>query len=94
MLDPKLILLDEPSLGLAPVLIDQVYDVLADLHRQGTTIVVIEQMATYALEYARALVVLDRGRVVYDGPASGAAAEQALKAGYVGEHQPGAEVIA
>jgi len=90
MARPDVILLDEPSLGLAPVLIDKIYEVLVELHRQGTTIVVIEQMGTHALEHASALVVLQRGRVVHEGPATGAAAEEALRSGYVGEHGPAA----
>lgn len=85
MARPHAIVLDEPSLGLAPVLIDKVYEVLSALHAAGTTIVVIEQMATHAIEFAKTMAVLNRGRIEYEGPVSGPAAEQALRAGYVGE---------
>jgi branched-chain amino acid transport system ATP-binding protein len=85
MARPQAIVLDEPSLGLAPVLIDKVYEVLDDLHRKGTTIVVIEQMATWAAAHAQTMAVIDRGRIVYQGAASGDAADAALRAGYVGE---------
>ena len=85
MARPDAIVLDEPSLGLAPVLIDRVYEVLADLHAGGTTILVIEQMATHAIEHAQSMAVLDRGRIAYRGAATGEAAERALRAGYVGD---------
>lgn len=85
MAQPQAIVLDEPSLGLAPVLIDKVYEVLDGLNRQGTTIVVIEQMATWAATHAQTMAVIDRGRIVYQGAASGEAADAALRAGYVGE---------
>ena len=85
MADPDAIVLDEPSLGLAPVMIERTYEVLAQLHGGGTTIVVIEQMATHAIEYASTMAVLDRGRLVYQGTVAGDAAERALRAGYVGD---------
>ena len=88
MSEPDAIVLDEPSLGLAPVMIERSYEVLSGLHAAGTTIVVIEQMATHAIEYARTMTVLDRGRVAYLGAATGEAAERALRAGYVGEAEP------
>jgi branched-chain amino acid transport system ATP-binding protein len=88
MCKPDVVLLDEPSLGLAPVMIDRVYEVLSALHKKGATIVVIEQMATHAMEYVDTMFVLDRGRLAYQGPMSGEVAENALKAGYIGEHEP------
>lgn len=84
MAAPRTIVMDEPSLGLAPILIDKVYEVLAQLNAQGVTVVVIEQVAVHAMRYSKALTVLDHGRVVYAGSAHDAAAGQALKVGYLG----------
>jgi branched-chain amino acid transport system ATP-binding protein len=84
MAAPRVIVMDEPSLGLAPILIGKVYEVLAQLHDQGVTVLVIEQVAAHALRYSQRLNVLDRGQVVYAGPARGAQAEEAMKAGYLG----------
>ncbi|MFT3818885.1 MAG: ATP-binding cassette domain-containing protein [Rubrivivax sp.] len=83
---PDVIVLDEPSLGLAPVMIDRVYEVLSALHRGGATVVVVEQMATHAMDYVDTLFVLDRGRLAYQGPMTGDAAQQALRSGYIGEN--------
>jgi len=88
MCKPDVVLLDEPSLGLAPVMIERVYEVLSALHAKGATIVVIEQMATHAMDYVDSMFVLDRGRLAYQGPMTGEAAERALKAGYIGEQEP------
>jgi len=84
MAAPRTIVLDEPSLGLAPILIDKVYDVLAKLHESGVTVVVIEQIAAHAMRFAKSLTVLDRGSIMYSGSATDAAAEEALKVGYLG----------
>ena len=84
MADPNVIFIDEPSMGLAPILIDKVYDVLSELNRSGVTIVVIEQQATHALKFANTLHVLERGALIYSGPAQSEEAADALRAGYVG----------
>ena len=84
MAAPRVVVLDEPSLGLAPILIDKVYEVLAKLHESGVTVVVIEQIAAHAMRYAKSLTVLDRGSIVYSGSATDSAAEEALKVGYLG----------
>jgi ABC-type branched-subunit amino acid transport system ATPase component len=84
MAAPRAIVMDEPSLGLAPILIDKVYEVLAALNARGVTVVVIEQVAAHAMRYARRMTVLDRGTVSYDGKVTDASAEQALQAGYLG----------
>ena len=85
MASPRVLLIDEPSMGLAPILIDKVYEVLRELHGQGVTLVVIEQQATHAIRFADTLHILERGRISYSGPATGEAAQAALRAGYVGE---------
>ena len=84
MAAPRVVVLDEPSLGLAPILIDKVYEVLGKLHETGVTVVVIEQIAAHAMRYAKSLTVLDRGSIVYSGSATDKAAEEALKVGYLG----------
>lgn len=85
MASPNTIIIDEPSLGLAPLLIQRVYEVLSGLNRRGVTIVVVEQQATHAIRMAQDIHVMERGKLIYSGPAISAAAEQALRSGYVGE---------
>ena len=63
MADPKLLLLDEPSMGLAPILVDRIYETIAEINRQGTTILLVEQNANYALEVSKRGYVLETGRV-------------------------------
>jgi branched-chain amino acid transport system ATP-binding protein len=64
----ELLMLDEPSLGLAPLLIDQIYDVIADLKRQGRTILLVEENASRVMELADRIYLLDDGRIVWEGP--------------------------
>jgi branched-chain amino acid transport system ATP-binding protein len=71
---PKVLVADELSLGLAPVVIDQVYDGLTEINRNGTALVVVEQQVTRVLALAQSAVVLDRGSVCYEGEAAGASA--------------------
>lgn len=85
MSDPRLIILDEPSMGLAPIMVDRVYEVLCDLRSRGVAVVVIEQMATHAVQHADTLHLLSRGRIVYSGPATNAAASDAIRSSYVGQ---------
>ena len=84
MASPRTIVMDEPSLGLAPILIDKVYEVLGPLNAGGVTVVGIVQIATHAMRYSKSLTVLDRGSIVYSGSVSDAAAADALKVGYLG----------
>jgi branched-chain amino acid transport system ATP-binding protein len=64
MAQPKLLLLDEPSLGLAPVIVDRIYEVVREINKQGTTIVLVEQNANYALDVSTRGYVLETGKVV------------------------------
>src|SRR5207237_92165 len=66
---PKLLLLDEPSLGLAPILVDTIFEVIRDINKQGTTILLIEQNAAKALKVANRGYVLETGRIVKEGTA-------------------------
>ncbi len=63
MADPKLLLLDEPSMGIAPILVERIYETIAEINRQGTTILLVEQNANYALEVSRRGYVLETGTV-------------------------------
>ena len=84
MARPKLLLLDEPSLGLAPLLIDQIFEVLVDLRRQGTTILVVEQNAAAALSIADRGYVLETGRIVHSGSGRSLLADPAVRNAYLG----------
>jgi branched-chain amino acid transport system ATP-binding protein len=63
MADPKLLLLDEPSMGLAPILVERIYETIAEINRRGTTILLVEQNANFALEVAKRGYVLETGTV-------------------------------
>jgi len=67
---PKLLLLDEPSLGLAPLMVEHIFGVIRELKRQGITMLLVEQNIHYALDVADRAYVMETGRVVLDGPAS------------------------
>jgi branched-chain amino acid transport system ATP-binding protein len=86
MREPKLLMLDEPSLGLAPVLVDQVLDAILALRSQGVAILLVEQMVERALEIADYAYVLQNGRVIASGPAHEIAAGDALRKAFMGEH--------
>ena len=87
MAAPRAIVLDEPSLGLAPILIDKVYEVLAQLNAQGVTVLVIEQVAAHAMRCATTMTLLDRGAVSFSGSVTDDSAQHALQAGYLGHAQ-------
>ena len=84
MSDPRLLLLDEPTLGLAPKLVDVIFELLVTLRGQGRTIVVVEQNARRALELADRGYVLRTGRIVAEGPGAALAARADLFAAFVG----------
>ena len=70
MSKPKLMMLDEPSMGLAPILVDQIFDIIKELHRTGTTILLVEQNARKALQIADRAYVLETGSIVMSGDAN------------------------
>jgi branched-chain amino acid transport system ATP-binding protein len=82
---PRFLLLDEPSLGLSPIIVDEVFDVIQNLARDHVTILLVEQMATRALELADRAYVLETGTVVRHGPAGELAHDRVVKAAYLGE---------
>ena len=81
---PKLLLLDEPSLGLAPILVDTIFDVIRDINKQGTTILLIEQNAAKALQVANRGYVLETGRVVKEGTAKSLLESPDVQRAYLG----------
>lgn len=91
MATPKLLVLDEPSLGLAPQLVQQVRDVIVDINGQGTAVLLVEQNATMALSIAQHGYVMETGRIVMDGPAAKLLADEDVKEFYLGLHKGGAK---
>ncbi len=85
---PKMILLDEPSLGLAPKIVAQVFELIKKINQSGTTVVLVEQNARKALATADYAYVLENGRITLEGPASKLAADPAVEAAYLGDHRP------
>ncbi|HTD35016.1 MAG TPA: ABC transporter ATP-binding protein [Candidatus Elarobacter sp.] len=81
---PKLLLLDEPSLGLSPKLVQTIFEVIRDISARGTTILLIEQNARQALAVAARGYVLEVGRIAHSGPAAELAASEAVRAAYLG----------
>ena len=81
---PKLLLLDEPTMGLAPIIVDQIFEVVRDVHRQGVTVLLVEQNAQRALEMADRAYVLDSGDLVLQGPARELLHDPRVQAAYLG----------
>jgi branched-chain amino acid transport system ATP-binding protein len=84
MASPRVLLLDEPSLGLAPILVDAIFDVIRGINATGTTILLIEQNALLALDVARRAYVLETGSVALSGDAAELARSQAVQRAYLG----------
>ena len=81
---PRLLLLDEPSMGLAPLFVEEIFAIIADLKREGTTILLVEQNASAALDVADYAYVLEVGRIVLEGTAEVVANDPAVAAAYLG----------
>jgi branched-chain amino acid transport system ATP-binding protein len=84
MASPRLLLLDEPSLGLAPRLVEQVRDIVVQINQQGTSVLLVEQNAVMALAIANSGYVLENGKVVKDGPAAELLADEDIREFYLG----------
>jgi branched-chain amino acid transport system ATP-binding protein len=84
---PKLMLLDEPSLGLAPNLVEQVFETLSEINRNGVSITLVEQNALLALEVSRRGYVFELGRVVASASASDLMADERVSSAYLGDEQ-------
>jgi branched-chain amino acid transport system ATP-binding protein len=81
---PKLLLLDEPSMGLAPMLIQQIFDIVVEINQQGTTVLLVEQNAQQALSRAHRAYVLETGRIVKEGTGNELLTDPAVKDAYLG----------
>ena len=84
MSKPKLLMLDEPSMGLAPILVEQIFDIIKELHAAGTTILLVEQNAQMALSIADRAYVLGTGRITMSGQAADVLADDRVRATYLG----------
>ena len=84
MSHPKLLMLDEPSMGLAPILVEQVFDIISALHKAGTTILLVEQNAEMALSIADRAYVMETGRITLSGTGKELAASEEVQKAYLG----------
>ncbi|MCL2342500.1 MAG: ABC transporter ATP-binding protein [Firmicutes bacterium] len=81
---PKLLMLDEPSMGLSPILVDQIFEIIADLHKEGATILLVEQNAQMALTVASRAYVLETGVIVIEGTGEELSQSDAIRKAYLG----------
>ncbi len=84
MSKPKLMMLDEPSMGLAPILVDQIFDIIKELNKAGTTILLVEQNAQMALSIANRAYVLETGRIVTNGTGAELLKDDSVRKAYLG----------
>ena len=84
MARPKLLLLDEPSMGIAPILVERIYETVAEINRQGTTILLVEQNANFALEYASRGYVLETGKVALSNDSESLRSDPEVMKAYLG----------
>ena len=84
MSHPKLMMLDEPSMGLAPILVDQIFDIIKQLHEDGTTILLVEQYASKALQIADRAYVLETGKITLSGTGAELAQSDDVRKAYLG----------
>jgi len=82
---PQVLLLDEPSLGLAPILVHVIFEAIEEIHRQGTPVLLVEQNAMAALKHSNRAYVLETGTVALEGPSEEVAANPKVKEAYLGE---------
>lgn len=84
MSHPKLLILDEPSMGLAPILVGQIFDIIKELHKSGTTILLVEQNAEMALAVADRAYVMESGKITLTGTGKELAESDDIKRAYLG----------
>jgi branched-chain amino acid transport system ATP-binding protein len=84
MANPKLLLLDEPSMGIAPILVERIYETIAEINRQGTTILLVEQNANYALDVSKRGYVLETGKVAIEDKSSELRTNPEVQKAYLG----------
>jgi branched-chain amino acid transport system ATP-binding protein len=85
MAKPKVLLLDEPSMGLSPIMVDKIFEVVNDIHQRGTTVLLVEQNASRALQLASRGYVMDSGEVTMSGDAKQLLNDPKVRAAYLGE---------
>ncbi|KNZ32227.1 MAG: ABC transporter ATP-binding protein [Methylibium sp. NZG] len=85
MAKPKVLLLDEPSMGLSPIMVDKIFEVVNDIHQRGTTVLLVEQNASRALQLATRGYVMDSGEVTMSGEAKALLNDPKVRAAYLGE---------
>ncbi len=85
MARPRLLLLDEPSMGLSPIMVDKIFEVVADIHARGTTVLLVEQNASRALSLASRGYVMDSGEITMSGAGAELLADPRVRAAYLGE---------
>jgi branched-chain amino acid transport system ATP-binding protein len=85
MANPKVLLLDEPSMGLSPIMVDKIFEVVNDIHGRGTTVLLVEQNASRALQLASRGYVMDSGEVTMSGDAKALLSDPKVRAAYLGE---------
>ena len=84
MARPKLLLLDEPSMGLAPIFVDKIFEIVVEINSQGTPVLLVEQNALMALDVASRGYVMETGRITLDGPAAELKTNAAVQKAYLG----------
>ena len=85
MANPRILLLDEPSMGLSPLLVSEIFDIIQEINNQGVTILLVEQNAKKALSIANRAYVLETGRIVKENDAQALLHDEAIKKAYLGE---------
>ena len=85
MARPKVLLLDEPSMGLSPIMVDKIFEVVNDIHQQGVTVLLVEQNASRALQLANRGYVMESGEVTMDGEGQALLNDPKVRAAYLGE---------
>ena len=85
MANPRILLLDEPSMGLSPLLVSEIFDIIQEINKQGVTILLVEQNAQKALSIANRAYVLETGRIVKEDDAQALLHDEAIKKAYLGE---------
>ena len=85
MANPRILLLDEPSMGLSPLLVQEIFDIIQNVHKEGMTILLVEQNAKKALSIANRAYVLETGRIVKENDAQALLHDEAIKKAYLGE---------
>ncbi|MDH4096325.1 MAG: ABC transporter ATP-binding protein [Betaproteobacteria bacterium] len=84
---PRLLLMDEPSLGLAPLVVEEIFRIIAELHRDGTTIFLVEQNAHMALKVAQHFFLIEQGKVTFSGDPGALAEDEVIRRAYLGSAQ-------